>query len=160
MEGDSKKQLLVVKIGAAIIALIIVGIWLVSLRYVWRETAEKSTSTSETDWDSLSAEIGASFDRLNESLDGIATTTTVLVEQSVDEKTDKDRQSADEILKETMQNLGSTTDLLPTPVASSTMPAKDTRGCPAWVNCMPTIGGPAPSCAIPPGCEGVTELVY
>jgi len=156
MEGDPKKQLLAVKIGAAIVALIIIGIWLVSLKYVWRDTAEKSTSTSETDWASLSAEINASLNKLNEGLENIAATTTV----TVGETTDADRQSADEILKETLQNISTTTDSLPAPVASSTMPTKDTSGCPAWVNCMPTIGGPAPSCAIPPGCEGVTELLY
>lgn len=31
--------------------------------------------------------------------------------------------------------------------------------CPAYVNCMPTIGA-ARQCQIPAGCEGVTQLVY
>lgn len=32
--------------------------------------------------------------------------------------------------------------------------------CPVYINCMPTIGGEARACQIPPGCEEVTQLVY
>jgi len=32
--------------------------------------------------------------------------------------------------------------------------------CPAWINCMPIIDGPARPCVIPPGCEDYTQLAY
>lgn len=36
---------------------------------------------------------------------------------------------------------------------------KQAPDCPAYINCMPTIGE-ARSCVIPAGCEGITEKVY
>ncbi|MBN2853987.1 hypothetical protein JXK06_00415 [Patescibacteria group bacterium] len=38
--------------------------------------------------------------------------------------------------------------------------SKPLNNCPDYINCMPTIGGPARSCAIPPGCEGITQIVW
>lgn len=35
----------------------------------------------------------------------------------------------------------------------------NSSACPAYINCMPTIGE-APLCNIPPGCEGITQFVY
>lgn len=34
------------------------------------------------------------------------------------------------------------------------------NNCPEYINCMPTVGGPARSCAIPPGCENITQVVW
>lgn len=34
------------------------------------------------------------------------------------------------------------------------------NNCPEYINCMPTVGEPARSCAIPPGCEEITQVVW
>ncbi len=39
-------------------------------------------------------------------------------------------------------------------------PEPTLSSCPEYINCMPTVGGPARSCAIPPGCEEITQVVW
>lgn len=36
----------------------------------------------------------------------------------------------------------------------------DTNNCPAWINCMPTIGTEINDCVIPSGCEDITQIAY
>ena len=39
-------------------------------------------------------------------------------------------------------------------------PKPTLSNCPEYINCMPTVGGPARSCAIPPGCEEITQVAW
>ncbi len=160
MVDDPKKQLLAVKIAVAFIALAILVIWSINLRYVWRNSAQEADANSQSGLSSFSEELGDALEQLNKNLEDIKVATTTEVIAPPAQTNVVEERSADEILKDTMKNIGSTTNEIPVLPASTTMPAKDTSGCPAWVNCMPTIGGPPVNCGVPSGCEGVTELVY
>ena len=46
-----------------------------------------------------------------------------------------------------------------TSTSTPSSPILKNNNCPAYINCMPTIGE-ARSCQVPPGCEGVTVIAY
>ncbi|MFA5754736.1 MAG: hypothetical protein WC905_05355, partial [Patescibacteria group bacterium] len=73
-----------------------------------------------------------------------------------------------DLIEETEKIASSSIDLpflgTSTPSATGTSPLVNppdikNANCPAYVNCMPTIGESRP-CQIPAGCEGITKIAY
>jgi len=68
---------------------------------------------------------------------------------------------ADEIGLENSEGLNSSsTSIVEQDLAKDPLLQPTPNNCPDYINCMPTIGGPARNCAIPPGCEGITQIVW
>lgn len=65
-----------------------------------------------------------------------------------------------EDIKEDDQKNNQADDLNLPPLIEKPLPKPILSGCPEYINCMPTFDGPARSCAIPPGCEEITQVVW
>lgn len=125
-------EVLILRIGVIILALIIFGLWIFIQNNVWRSNQNLiDVSELREILDEPVPDYGADIENEN---------------QNVDEESDIDRKAEellDRIIKEADQrNLN-----------------QKTTTCPEWINCMPSIGE-ARSCVIPPGCEGITQIAW
>lgn len=148
MEDNKNNKGLVIKVGAVLVVVVLLAIWLTNLKNVWREAALKAPAVSNAEWEEFREDLDSSLTEIKEALDKRSATTT-------SETDNQDQSDLDELLRETAERATST--------ATSSGPVKTNRSCPAWINCMPMIDGPGYSpgaCSIPPGCEGITEIVY
>ena len=157
MEDNRNKQKLLVKLGTFCVVLVLATIWLTNLQNIWRDAASLSAVNNEDDWREIRDDLNSSLQEIKNTLENsveVSTSSEPVSATSLD-VSDGDRRAAEELLRETAE--------FAIPPAPSILPDRTNRQCPAWVNCMPTISGPGSSvgsCAIPPGCEGITELVY
>ncbi len=66
-----------------------------------------------------------------------------------------------EDIKEDDQGGNQEDDLnLPFLLEEEPLPKPNPNNCPQYINCMPTTDGSVRSCAIPPGCEEITQVVW
>ena len=131
----------------------IFAFWIFNLRNVWRVN-EQAPSASSQDWAQLKTDFNKTINDLETRL-----------------HQDADKQAAADLASSTLNNLIKSTEKIASSSTSSTVTStsttttppivnKENKNCPAYVNCMPTVGGPARPCGVPPGCEGITTIAY
>lgn len=157
MEDNKNNQGLFVKLGIAVIVVILLVVWVTNLKNVWQDAALKSAATDNVEWGDFREELDRSFSNVKEILEKkeAASSSEELIPLAAPVIDNRDEQILDDLLRKTVE--------LATSTATSVPPVRVDKNCPAWINCMPMIGGPGYSsggCSIPPGCEGITEIVY
>jgi len=140
------KKLLLVKVGVIIIVIVVFFLWLANLKGVF----ENQKISSDKTWEKISRD-------MNDSLNRLDTVTSKLSASSTDNS------FVNGLLEKASSTATST-------ISTSTAAAKLKKeliditsskktSCPAYINCMPSIGAPRP-CVIPPGCENITQIAY
>jgi hypothetical protein len=142
-----------VKIGTAVVTVIILILWLINLRYFWQTDTPSAPRQ----------ELTTLREDMNRALEGVQDQINRL-------KTNDDEARGSEFvesLKDEITRPRSNGDdySIPTPVESepygSTPPDQKVRSsCPAFINCMPTFDSAPRSCVVPPGCEDETIIAY
>jgi len=166
MENERKKIILI-QIVAAVLALLILALWIFNLKNVWREERRLSVTDDNQSWQNIKADLSKTLTDLKTQLDQLNQN-----KQAQDQA--KNNAFLNNLLEET-KKLASTTAATSTATstltatttpsdATTTLPAATTtavkrQDCPAYIDCMPSIGKAKP-CRIPPGCEGITQIAY
>jgi hypothetical protein len=143
MDEERQKKIFLMKAGIGFFMVLILVLWIFNLKNVWRNSPVNGNSqatSTKTEWTQLKNDLSETISELSARLDKIET----------DKKTMETIASSSLI-----QELIKETERLATSSASSTK----NNNCPAYINCMPTIGEARP-CQIPAGCEGITQIAY
>lgn len=154
-EKEARKSF-VLKVGVSVIIAIVFFLWAANLKGVFKSKQVESTDST---WHRVSEELDKGMKDIEEKINGLQASTTKenFIEDLID-KTDEaasssvSTSSAIADIKKELTELTSSTSTPTSTVIKKT-------ACPAFINCMPTIGEARP-CIIPPGCEGVTQIAY
>lgn len=156
MKSERQKKILLMKVCVVIVTIFIFVVWAYNMKNVWRPINIKNNATTAQNSDLLKfkEDINKQMTEINNRLN----------EKISDKKQEEISKNGDELLKKIIQDAKSTTSSLintSTIVISSSTPnlIKQSNNCPAYINCMPSIGETR-SCRIPVGCEGITEIAY
>jgi len=127
------KEILIMRIGVIALTVIIILLWTVNQKNVWRNNNDREVEISN-DIIKIFQESEPEFEEGKE----------ILSDGNIDKRLEND---AGKLLEDVMREADK----------------RDTNtefiNCPEWVNCMPTIGEASP-CVIPPGCEDITKIAY
>jgi transketolase len=161
---DEEKKRFIMKVGVIVFSFIILALWVFSLSFSFN-SKKNSTTEIASDW----------REELQETIDTARQNFNITPTENTEEKKflddmleDINNKEQEEVLIINPADIEKSTS-----TASSTesqkflkelenkLPIKDTRtlNCPAYINCMPTIGVSRP-CVIPSGCEDITQIVY
>lgn len=148
MEKEQNKKNFLITITVIFLSVLIFIFWFLNSRGLFDFKGEKTVSDeSAAQIEFLRQEFEETFNKLSKEL--------------ADFRTDEELRKITEskLFEEINSELKKISSSSPEKIdALKTIPQPATN-CPAYVNCMPTIGA-APSCQIPPGCEGMTQIVY
>jgi hypothetical protein len=157
MDEDQKKKTTIMRIGILIFMVLILGLWVLNLRGALSSSKNKLADQDPAQWQAMK-------DELNQTL---AEVKANLSELKKLEKPPIDQAAADslvnDLIKET-DRLASSSESTSSPIMNTSTPALrqppvTNKNCPAYIDCMPTIGETKP-CQIPVGCEGITQIAY
>ncbi|MFA5155105.1 MAG: hypothetical protein WC453_01595 [Patescibacteria group bacterium] len=175
--ASEKRKLAIIQTATIALALLILAIWLFNLKNVWQAGRQQASEDNNRDWQNLKTE-------LNQTIVAFKDQLTQLNQNRQAQEAAKGRALINSLLAETKKiaaqtatntTLVGTSSLLVATsspdTATSTATTSDSvvtpppsaSSCPAYINCMPTVGpseSPARSCQIPPGCEGITQIAY
>lgn len=155
MDNERRKKVLIMQIGATILAVFILVVWILNLQNVWRVDKELAANNDSEQWLKIKADLSKTLSDVQSQMKEINRTRK-------EQEDIKNRNFLSDLVDET-KKFASTTVATSTPVATSTAtstaPKSPRPGCPEWINCMPSIGE-ARSCQIPVGCEGITQIAY
>lgn len=130
-------ELIILRIGVIVLALIIFGLWIFIQNNSWR------SNQNLVDLDELTEILNKPVPGYEENEGSGEQTNNEDQETDNEEAIDKETEELiDRIIKEADERNKA-----------------NTSSCPEWINCMPTIGE-ARSCNIPPGCEGITQIAW
>ena len=127
------KEILIMRIGVIALTVIIILLWTVNQKNVWRNNNDGEVE--------ISNDIIKIF---QESEPNFVEDKEILTDANIDKRLEND---AGKLLEDVMKE------------ADKRATTTEFINCPEWINCMPTIGE-ARSCVIPPGCEDITKIAY
>lgn len=168
MNENDKKRIFMMRVLVGSVALIILILWILNLKNVWRDSGNQNTASSSA-WSSLKSDLQKTLNEAQTKLNKIETDKTA-AEQAAGDK------FLAGLLAETTKNSSApaqaatsspeTATSSPIYYASSTpgsvgiaSTTKANKNCPPYIDCMPTIGATRP-CVVPAGCEGMTVIAY
>ncbi|NLZ74328.1 hypothetical protein GX917_00220 [Candidatus Falkowbacteria bacterium] len=141
---DERKKIM--KVGVILIMILVFVFWLFVMKHSFIKQASEVNQDKE-ELQSIRDELNETLDKLNEGLNKI---------KEVESENFLPATSSSDIL---MPDISPVSEEQPIIIPELPEPKDLNSSCPAYINCMPTIGA-ARSCSIPIGCEGITELVY
>ena len=155
-EREARKSLFL-KIGVFSIFALVFVLWSLNLKGVF------STVSSDKSLSEIGAEIEKKA-KVDEDRLGLNEPDTTSQQEFVEKLLDKTEQT---ISSSTATSSATSTVILEikkelldlTKGTSSTTVDSDKKGCPPYINCMPTIGEARP-CVVPAGCENITIIAY
>jgi len=159
-EEQAKKKFLMKVIIIAIMVLIFV-FWFMNIKNVFRSNIAADNGKSLEAFKKTTSDFNATIDKLGQNLDNLQTSkdqtaSSSLVKDFINE-TNKFASST----STSTSNMATSSPINSASASSSasTSPNKINSSCPAYIDCMPTIGVAKP-CQIPVGCEGITQIAY
>ena len=168
MINDEKKKILGLQILAGGLTLLILIIWILNLKNVWRINSLNSSGGDQNQWASVKAELDKSLADMESQITKLQQTDTNAQQannqnflnnllKTVQTSSSSSASAGDKApsLQATTTAVATTTGLL----AATSSPITNTN-CPKYINCMPSVGSAARPCQIPAGCQGITQLVY
>ena len=158
---DRQKKILMMKIGVGAIIVLIFLLWVFNMKNLWRPITINGESGNTQDLTKFKSNINNQMTEINQRLNNVA-----------NQKQEAANKAGNDLLNNVINgttnsnpSLGTSTsspiNASTTPISNSTTSqtkVKDSK-CPAYIDCMPTIGASKP-CQIPAGCEGITQIAY
>jgi hypothetical protein len=152
MDKDRQKKILLLRVLVLGSTLLIFAAWIFNLRGELKSAKQQPAGKSGAEVSDLKKEFSDALDKVNQQITEL-----------------KKAQELAVVATSTSISSSSLPTLIPTPIiSSSTVVAstsiiidkgKETSNCPAYIDCMPTVGAARP-CIIPPGCESKTIIAY
>ncbi len=165
MAGERDKNFFV-RISVAVLAILILALWVFNLQNVWRQEKKMSGPDDSQEWASLKNDLDKTLAGLKDKLSQF---------DKANKDNVKNQEFLNNLVNETKRLASSTSASSATegsvgsPIATqpeaTTTPSSTAQfapkgqNCPAYIDCMPTIGAARP-CQIPAGCEGITQIAY
>ncbi|NCN22037.1 hypothetical protein GW758_00630 [Candidatus Falkowbacteria bacterium] len=151
-ENSQKEKALLLKILVLSFTVLIFAAWIFNLRSRFKNV-EDLTLVPKND----------EFSEIKDDLDQVV--------EDLNTKLKDDKDSLGQIIEENQedglnqgpdQETGVEEELKLLPLAEDPLFKTEPtlKNCPEYINCMPTVGEDARGCAIPPGCEGITQVVW
>lgn len=172
MENEQAKKNFLIRVGVISSATLIFIFWFLNSKNVFVFNSPEAEVQNQS-LDGLVQEFSEAMDKMEDDFEEVKENDSV--KKLSDEEflrnliaeTDKlaTSSSTENLLAEPDDNNAiieeSSATSSPEESANTNIPEKslNNSACPAYVNCMPTIGA-SRQCQIPAGCEGVTQLVY
>jgi myo-inositol-1-phosphate synthase len=153
MESEEAKKKFLMKVGIISIMALIFVFWVLNIKNVFRSEDNGTTDNSLAQLKNIQNDFSANFDQINKDINSAISSTTATTTATVTATTPATTTSNNVASSSLVNELIKTTNK----IASSSVETK--AGCPAFINCMPTIGA-ARNCSIPVGCEGITQIAY
>ena len=163
IEAEEKKRF-IMKVGVIVFSVIIFALWIFSLSFsfaskkgdtednnsAWKQELQETIDTARQNFNispTPNTEEKNFLDGMLENINNKEQIESPVVSPEDAERATSTASSTEpqEFLKELENKL---------PLGDTT-----TVDCPAYINCMPTIGQSRP-CVIPPGCEDITQIAY
>jgi len=157
---DRQKKILMMKIGVGAIIVLIFLLWVFNMKNLWRPIMINNNNGQTQDLTKFKSDINNQMTEINKRLNDIT-----------DQKQEAANKAGNDLLNKVINGTANSTSSSGTstssPISTSTNPVvsvpdktkvKDSK-CPAYIDCMPTIGASKP-CQIPVGCEGITQIAY
>lgn len=144
MRSEREKKILLMRISVITIIVLIFFLWVFNMRNIWKPITlsdESKTQNQDLDLANFKKDINKQMTEINKKLSDIN-----------DKKKEVNNKAGEELLNNIIKDAGSATS---SPANSSTStstpssPILKNNNCPAYINCMPTIGE-ARSCQVPP----------
>ncbi|MFA5024570.1 MAG: hypothetical protein WC523_06485 [Patescibacteria group bacterium] len=162
MESERQKKLFIVKVGVSALMILIVILWIFNLKNVWRTNQEINNTGTSTNWSQLKNDLDKALVEVNTRLNKIEGDKKAATEAAgaslIKELINKTEQLATSTATSTTAAT-TATEANATSTEATTSKTIKNNNCPAYINCMPTIGEARP-CQIPAGCEGITQIAY
>lgn len=147
-DEEIRKKIFVLRLGVGIFVAIIAVLWLSNLVFSVNH-ANNSAPLASPEWQ---AELSSSLNDFRQNMNNNSPSNFLNDLQTKIEgeaSSSSASSSPEEMASSSPEKMIS--DLANKLTASSS--------CPAYINCMPSIGEPRP-CVIPPGCEKITQIAY
>lgn len=165
MENEQAKKNFLIKVGVIASVLLILIFWFLNSKNVFVFTAPEP-DTPNSSLDNLLQEFTEAMNKMEGDLGEIKENENI--KRLADEEFLRNLMAETEKLTASSSRQSVPEEVLESSATSSSegleeiiIPEKPASNgaCPAYVNCMPTIGE-ARQCSAPPGCEGITQFVY
>jgi len=161
MEEERQKKIFLMKVGIGFLMVLLITLWVFNLKNVWRgpeASIDNQPVSTSSEWLKIKADLTKTISELSVRLDKIETKKQAAQEIASSSLIQELIKEAERLATSSASSTGATSSL---EVATSTVvnPSIKNNNCPAYINCMPTIGEARP-CQIPAGCEGVTQIAY
>lgn len=150
MAASQKEKALLLKILVLSFTVLIFFAWIFNLQSRLKNIEDLTLVPKNDEFSEIKDNLDQVVEDLNTKLKDEKDTFGQVVE---DIKEDNLNQDLD-------QELGLEEENLPPLVEEEPLSKPNPNNCPEYINCMPTVGGEARSCAIPSGCEEITQVVW
>ncbi|MCF7860388.1 hypothetical protein K9M09_02100 [Patescibacteria group bacterium] len=161
ISAEDKKRL-ILRVGVIGISLFIMILWLVSLTFSFGSKNIKVEMANNSWRQDLQNTINSVRDDLGDKVPPTAEEKTFLESMltNIENKDQIEMSSTTEGTTETTLSEETESQRF-LEALKDNLPATEaiTSSCPAYINCMPTIGQARP-CVIPAGCEAITQIAY
>ncbi len=154
MEEERKKKIFLVKIGVISVMAVILVLWTLNLGNFFAPEPGSRNRDEDREWAQIKDEFHGLSDNFAQQLEKRQNKT----ENATSSAFINDLVEATNKLAASSSTNAMTTSS-PLIATSSTSTDFLKNNCPAYINCMPTIGESKP-CQIPVGCEGITQIAY
>lgn len=164
MESEQAKKSFLIKVGVGTIMSLILIFWLLNIKNVFISGADNSESSGEitalkNDFASTVDQMGKGLEQVKKTDDKLNTASSSLITEIIIETNKAASSSENKLATTTEISTVISSSSFPTIPLVATTTKKSKFDCPAYINCMPTIGAARP-CQIPSGCEGITQIAY
>jgi cytoskeletal protein RodZ len=145
MEEEAKKKFLM-KVWISSLMILILVFWFLNMKNVFHDNEATADVQSAQQTQKMRQDLNDTIDKMTKRLDSLEASSTSAISPVA---------SSSPLITSSTPLLATTSS---TTASSTTANVKKTS-CPAYIDCMPTIGQ-AHACQIPVGCEGITQIAY
>lgn len=166
MADEQAKKNFLIKVGVATIMALVFIFWLLNIKNVFISEAQDSNQTAsevanlKKDFADTINQMGESLAKVEERNNELNAASSSLINELIIETNKVASSSEATLASSTLATSSqiSTSSFPIIPVVNSST-NKTKFDCPAYIDCMPTVGAARP-CQIPVGCEGITQIAY
>lgn len=155
MDEEQKKKIFLVKIGVVSVMIIILALWFLNLKNFFAPEPghpvdnEKNWTEVKDEFQDMTVDLSAKISQLQNKEEGASG--DALLKGLMDR--------ASRLATSSTSTLATSSVLAGQAATTSASVKAPKDNCPAYIDCMPTIGEPKP-CQVPAGCEGITQIAY
>ena len=169
-ESENKnKKIFLLRVFVLSFTILILLAWILNLKSRLKNAEDLSFAPRDENYQEFKDSLDETLKGVESGFDKVKENTKEVIEDKLDEETldgsgeDLDNSLVVPELEDSYsipENLENNQDGSANNNEEIYLPIIKESSCPEYVNCMPTIGGSARACNIPPGCENITQIVW
>ncbi|MDD3285636.1 MAG: hypothetical protein PHG95_03325 [Patescibacteria group bacterium] len=165
---EEEKKRFLLKVGVWVFSVLILSFWLFTLAHSFNNT-ESVSQTIDADTAAWQSDLNQTIDIIRNGMNTknpVASNTPAASQDFLEKMNASLEEQAAALATsssgEEASSIATETNMTPEELLNGLqqrLPELASSSCPEFVDCMPTIGEAKP-CAIPPGCENITQIAY